>query len=164
MKKTSTKSSKKKSSENAVAIKSLFDHINEIYAGQRPNYFDLLTEADKKTYSIYMVNRFLSMNPEQALAVNILQKYSTISPETHYKFCINVIPRRKQFNKYIKATTTEKYEPWVIERIAVHFEISKEEAKDYLEIFYSSELNKLELRKLLQMYGIDDKELKKVGL
>jgi hypothetical protein len=104
------------------------------------------------------------MNPEQALAVNILQKYTTISPETHYKFCINVIPRRKQFNKYIKATTVEPYESWVIERIATHFEVSKEEAKDYLEIFYSSELNKLELRKLLQMYGVDDKELKKVGL
>jgi len=164
-KKSSTKKKKKSpEAEGEQKKKTLFDHINEIYQYQRPDYFNTLTDSDKKSYNIYMMNRFLSMNPAQALAVNILQKYNTIDPETHYKFCINVIPKARQFNKYIKATDVKEYEPWVVERLAAHFEISKNEAIEYLDIFYSTEINKSELRKLLEMYGIEEKKLKDIRL
>ena len=38
--------------------KSLFDHVDAIYTNQKIDYFGTLTEADKKSYNNYMVNRF----------------------------------------------------------------------------------------------------------
>ena len=164
MKKTTTKSSKKKVSNDLVKTKSLFDHLKAIYEVQDPNYFDTLTEADKKSYNVYMLNRLISMNPNQALAVAIIQKYNTLTSDLHYTFLIHVIPKGKQWNEYIKAHAEESYPKWLVERIASHFEISTNEAVDYLDIFYHTEINKLELRKLLQLYATDEKYLKEVGV
>jgi len=44
--------------------KSLFDHVKAITNEQNPKYFDTLEEADKKTWSNYMLLRFLSMKYE----------------------------------------------------------------------------------------------------
>ena len=44
--------------------KSLFDHITQITKVQNPKYWEQPSEEDKKTWSNYMVNRFLSMKPE----------------------------------------------------------------------------------------------------
>jgi len=166
MKKGTKKPSVKKvvKQKNPMATRGLFDHLQEIYAGQRRNYFDTLESADLKSYSIYMLNRFISMNPEQALVVNILQKYTDMPPGAHYQFLINVLPKRRQFNKYIKTTTDVSYEPWVIDRLAQHFEVSTNEAVGYLDIFYATDQNKQELRHLLGMYGTDEKLYKKLKL
>ena len=56
--------------------KGLFDHVEAIYTNQRIDYFDNLSDGDKKSYNNYMVNRFLSMNVHQAPFVNELQKYT----------------------------------------------------------------------------------------
>ena len=79
--------------------KSLFDHVDAIYTNQKIDYFGTLTEADKKSYNNYMVNRFLSMNTHQLPFVNELQKY-TLDTKTHYLFFSQLLPRGKQFNKY----------------------------------------------------------------
>lgn len=164
MKKGSKKRSTKTKNPNEQKTATLFDHLNQIYAVQNPNYFDTLSESDKKSYNKYMINRFLSMNVEYALVVNIVQKYTDVSNETHYKFLINVIPKRKQFNKYIKSSVKESYENWLIELLAKHFLVSKAEAITYLDILYSTDFNKTELRKLLQMYGTDEKKYKEAHL
>ena len=39
----------------------LFDHITQITNVQNPKYWDTLDESDRKTWSNYMVLRFLSM-------------------------------------------------------------------------------------------------------
>ena len=44
-----------------MAVKKLFDHINAITSEQDPKYFDKLTEEDLKSWSNFMINRFLSM-------------------------------------------------------------------------------------------------------
>jgi len=47
-----------------MAVKKLFDHLNAITAEQDPKYFDKLSEEDLKSWSNFMINRFLSMKPE----------------------------------------------------------------------------------------------------
>ena len=54
--------------------RSLFDHIREVTAVQKTNYFETLSVEDRKTWSNYMVNRFLSMKMEWVELVNELQK------------------------------------------------------------------------------------------
>ena len=42
-----------------MKTKSLFDHITHITQRQTKNYFEDINDADRKTWSNYMVNRFL---------------------------------------------------------------------------------------------------------
>ena len=81
--------------------KSLFDHIKAITNEQNPKYFDTLEEADMKSWSNYMVNRFLSMKMEWIELVNELQKYN-LQPKELYKLYTNILPKGKQWLKYIK--------------------------------------------------------------
>ena len=55
--------------------KSLFDHIKQITNVQNTLYWDSLEEGDKKTWSNYMVHRFLSMKSDWIQVVNEVQKY-----------------------------------------------------------------------------------------
>ena len=143
-----------------VEKKTLFSHINEIYQSQRKNYFSTLNDGDKKTYSPYMINRFLSMNIHQIPVVNAIQQFSQVPAEQHYLFYANMIPRGRQFNKYIKSRAEEKYESWVVELVARHFLISQAEAVQYLDIYYTHD--KAALLDLCKSYGYSDKELKKL--
>ena len=55
---------KKTGKKSLVKKKSLFDHVNQITATQNPNYWDEISEEDKKTWSNYMTHRFLSMKTD----------------------------------------------------------------------------------------------------
>ena len=115
--------------------KTLFDHINAIYLDQKKNYFAGLDDGEKRTYSNYMVNRFLSMNIHQLPLVNEIQKYNLPS-DVHYLFLATTIPRGKQYNKYVKAAKETKYEEWLVDLVAKHYNVSQVEATSYLEIYY----------------------------
>lgn len=141
--------------------KGLFDHIDEIYINQRTNYFDVLSDAEKKTYNNFMVNKFISMNPHQLPIVNEIQKYN-LDSNIHYLFYSQLLPKGKQFNKYIKKTKDIKYEEWLVEIVIKHFNVSTVEAEEYLEIYYKQ--NKSALRMLCETYGVDSKRLKKAKL
>ena len=141
--------------------KTLFDHINEIYQSQKKNYFSTLDDGEKRTYSNYMVNRFLSMNVHQLPLVNEIQKYNLPS-DVHYLFFATTIPRGKQYNKYVKAAKETKYEDWLITLVAKHYCVSQEEAKSYLDIYYKDD--KSALRSMCEAYGIDPKVIKKAKL
>jgi hypothetical protein len=123
-----------------------------------------MSDADKKAYknSRFMMHRFLSMNPHYLPIVNEAQKYTGIPDRAHYLFLTSLIPRGKQYNKYIKGAKEDKYEKWLVDIVAKHFHISKSEAVQYIEIYYNHD--KRALREVCLMYGIDDKTLKKVKL
>ena len=141
--------------------KTLFDHINAIYLEQKKNYFSGLDDGEKRTYSNYMVNRFLSMNIHQLPLVNEIQKYNLPS-DVHYLFFATTIPRGKQYNKYVKAAKEAKYEDWLVDLVAGHYCVSEIEAVSYLDIYYDQD--KPALRELCEKYGIDNKVLKKAKL
>jgi hypothetical protein len=145
--------------------KTLFDHVNAIYTDQTPGYFDALNDGDKKTFSPYMVNRVISMNADSIPIVNEFQKYLNLvgSRET-YLFYSQLLPKGKRYDKYIKATKSEKYEKWVVELLSAYFGVSLAEAENYCGIFYSSESGKAELRIILERHGIDPKQIKKAKL
>jgi len=146
--------------------KSLFDHLSQIYEGQRIDYFDTLEEPDAKSFNTYMIHRFVSMNPDYISAVNTIQQYwDQLSPREVYLFYSQLLPKKRQFNKYIKnSKDQEKYESWLVELVSTHYKVSCEEATDYLNIFFSSPERKDSLRTLVEGYGRTPKELKKVGL
>jgi len=144
--------------------KELFDFLSGITTDQSKAFFDNLTDAEKKKYktSRYMIHRFLSMNVNYAQVVNALQQYSNIPDKAHYLFLTSMLPKGKQYNKYIKGDKDERYEAWLVQLVAKHYNVSTVEASQYLDILYSH--NKEQLKVLCKSYGIDDKQIKKAKL
>lgn len=142
----------------------LFEFLSAITTDQRIEYYDTLTDTEKKKYknSRYMIHRFLSMNPLYAQVIDEIQKYPNVPDRNHYLFLTSILPKAKQYNKYIKGVKEEKYESWLIDIVKKEFSISKNEAIEYLEIYYLHDKNGL--RELCEKYGIDNKTLKKAKL
>lgn len=145
-------------------MKDLFDFVNGIQLDQTMDFYDSLSESERKNYrgSRYMINRFLSMNVHYAPLVNEIQKRGTIPDRSHYQFLVNCLPKGKTYDKYVKADKYSAYELWLVELVAKHYQVSKTEARVYIRILY--EQRPEELRELCKAYGIEDKELKKVKL
>ena len=146
-----------------VKKKSLFDHIKQITDVQNPNYWDDMSEEDKKSWSNYMVNRFLSMKPEWIEVVNELQKYK-LQPKELYKLHTNILPKGKQWLKYIKGKNEMDHPKWLINIVVNHEEISKKEAVEYIEMLMLTEGGMLELGELSRKWGVEEKKIKKAGL
>ena len=150
---------KKKKSDK----KDLFHHITHITQHQTKGYWDSLNETEKKQWSNYMIHRFISMKMEYVEVANEFQRYK-LKPKELYKLYINVLPKKKEWLRYIKGKKDMKYEKWVVEIVAKHYESSLSEAREYLEVFYTTEQNKANLKTILQKYGVEPKEIKKLNL
>ena len=146
-----------------VKKKSLFDHINQITSVQNPNYWDEISDEDKKSWSNYMVNRFLSMKTDWIELVNELQKYN-LKPKELYKLYTNVLPKGKRWLKYTKGRNQMEHPNWLINIVANHEEISKKDAVEFIEMLMLTEGGMLELGELSRKWGIEEKKIKKAGL
>ena len=147
----------------SVKKKSLFDHIKQITSIQNPNYWNDISEDDKKTWSNYMVHRFLSMKMEWVELVNELQKYN-LKPKDLYKLYTNVLPKGKQWLKYTKGRNQMEHPQWLINLVAVHMKSSKKEAYDAVEMYMLTEGGMLELGEICRKYGVEPKKIEKAGL
>ena len=143
--------------------KGLFDHIKQITDVQNPNYWDDISDEDKKSWSNYMVNRFLSMKMDWVDIVNEVQKYQ-MEPEMLYKVYTNIFPKGKQWLKYIKGDKKMKYPKWVYDIVAKHLQISMREANDAVEMYEISAGGQAELADILFKYGVEEREVRKLGL
>jgi hypothetical protein len=95
--------------------------------------------------------------------VNEIQRYN-LKPKDLYKLYTNVLPKKKEWLKYVKGKKTMKYEKWLLEIVSKYYESSLKEAQEYLDVFYSTEQNKANLKSILQKYGVEPKEIKKLNL
>ena len=146
-----------------IKRKNLFDHINAITSRQRSNYWDEITDEDKKSWSNYMVNRFLSMKMEWIEFLNEVQKYP-LKPKELYKVYTDILPKKRQWLKYIKGDKEMKYPNWVYEIVAKHLQISLREASDAVDMYELSHGGQAELIDILLKYGRTNEEFHKIGL
>ena len=146
-----------------IKKKSLFDHIKQITDVQNPNYWDEISDDDKKSWSNYMVNRFLSMKPEWITFVNDVQKYP-LQPKELYKVYTDILPKKRQWLKYIKGDKKMKYPNWVYEIVAKHLQCSMREASDAVDMYEISTGGQSELVDILMKYGKTEEECRKIGL
>lgn len=143
--------------------KTVFDHVNAIYTNQTTSYYDNLSDADMKSFSAWMVNRIISMNPDYIDVVNEIQRYySVMTSRDLYLFYINLLPKRKQFNKYIKSRVSEKYDAEVVELLGIKYQIGIDDVQSYMDIFLNTDDGRTALHILLSGFGIPDKRIKKM--
>jgi len=148
-----------------MAVKKLFDHLNAITSEQDPKYFDKLSEEDLKSWSNFMINRFLSMKPEWVeLIATLLPLTQTLQPKEMYKLYISIIPKGKQFLKYTKGKSEDKYEEFLIDLIKKEFQCSEKEALEYIEVLYSTREGRENIKYICEKYGTDKKQITKLKL
>ena len=146
-----------------VKKKSLFDHVNQVTSVQNPNYWDEISDEDKKSWSNYMINRFLSMKSDWIDLVNEVQKYP-LERKNLYKVYTSVLPKKKQWLRYVKGDKKMKYPKWVYEIVVKHLQCSMREANDAVEMYDISHGGQAELGDILLRYGVEEKEVRKLGL
>ena len=146
-----------------IKKKSLFDHIKQITSVQNADYWNTLSEEDKKSWSNYMVHRFLSMKMDWIELVNELQRYN-LKPKELYKIYTNILPKGKQWLKYIKGEKKMQYADWLVNVVANEMKVSKKEAYEAVDMYMLSEGGILELREICVKWGVEPKKLEKAGL
>ena len=135
----------------------IFNWINEILVSKK--HWNEFTEDEQKKFSPFIINRWLSMDKDFLEIVNFFQKYSigTLEPREVYKWYCDMLPRGKRFNKYIKGKKDKKYNTELIDIMVMHFECSKSQVKDYLDL-----IAKDELIDILEKYGMNEKTIKRL--
>ena len=135
----------------------IFNWINEILVSKK--HWDDFTEDEQKKFSPFIINRWLSMDKDFLEIVNFFQKYSigTLEPREVYKWYCDMLPKGKRFNKYIKGKKDKKYNTELIDIMVQHFECSKSQVKDYLDL-----IAKDELIEILEKYGMNEKTIKRL--
>ena len=144
-------------------MRELFDHIKWITEKQTKDYWDTLNDTERKRWSNYMVNRFLSMKMDWISFVNEVQQYN-LKPRDLYRLYIDMLPKGKQWLKYTKRRKKMNYPNWLLEVMIKDFKISISEARSHLDILYMTEQGKQEVREILMKYGTEDKLIKSIGI
>ena len=135
----------------------IVEWINQILVYKTP--WENFDESEQKTFSPFIVNRWLSMDNDFLKIVNFFQKYSIglLEPKDTYKWYCDVLPKGKRFNRYIKGKKQVKYDKDLINVVSKHYETSKKECVEYIEL-----LKKSELISMLELYGKEPKQIKKL--
>lgn len=145
--------------------KTLFDHIKAITTDQNPKYWDTLDESDRKTWSNYMVHRFLSMNPDWIEVLSEIQPYTqTLEPKQLYLALIGLLPKGKYYLKYVKGKKEDTYESWLVDLVKQDFQSTTNQAEEYLEILYSTREGRENIKYICEKYGVDPKQITKLKL
>ena len=135
----------------------IFDWVNQILVHKK--HWNDFTVDEQKKFSPFIINRWLSMEPEFIEIVNYFQKLAigTLEPREVYKWYCEILPKGKRFNKYIKGKKDKKYDPELLSLLTHHFECSKVEVKQHLKL-----IDKIELQEILEKYGNDKKTIKRL--
>ena len=144
-------------------MRELFDHIKWITEKQTKDYWDTLNDTERKRWSNYMINRFLSMKADWTSFVNEVQQYN-LKPKDLYRLYVDILPKGKQWLKYTKRRKKMNYPNWLLKIMTKDFKISISESRSHLDILYMTEQGKQEVREILMKYGTEEKLIKSIGV
>lgn len=124
----------------------IFDHLKNITTTKGPYLGD-------EGWNNWMINRYLSMDPSYCEVVNIVQKNTwQMKGEYLYNLYKDLIPKQYIFLKYIKASKKVDYKQDEVDAVASYFEVSKKQAKEYINMLPKDELETIKQ----QINGICD--------
>jgi hypothetical protein len=140
----------------------IFDHLANITNKKTP--WSTLTEQDRKSFSPYLINRWLSMHPELIEIIDMFQQYTIgpLSKKHVYQLYHDILPKQKMYAKYIKGKKMNKYNPELVKFLTDHLQSSKVEAEEYISLLMRDKFGRDRLVELLKKYGHTDKEIKKL--
>ena len=132
----------------------IFDFLKHLTGDKKS--WSSFTEDEQTQFNPYMVHRFVSMYEPYTEIANIAQRIPYTEKEKTYKFYQNMLPKKQVFLKYIKGSKT-KINDALLKHVSKFYECSFREAEEYISI-----LKKEDMYDILNRYGIEDKEIKKL--
>ena len=112
----------------------IFDHIKNITTTKGSYLGD-------DGWNNWMINRYLSMDPEYCEVVNYVQKNTwQMKGEYLYNLYKYLIPQQYKFLKYIKASKKSDYKKDDIDAVKAYFEVSEKQAREYIDMLPEDEL------------------------
>jgi len=120
-------------------MSNIFNIVKRIQTS-KDNWNDIPVE-ERETMNNWMCNKVLSMSQEYIEIVNIVQKNTwQMKGEYLYNLYKDIIPKGYIWSKYIKSNTKKNYKPEEIEAVQSYFQVSKKEAKEYIDMLPKDEL------------------------
>ena len=151
-------------SDTTIKTKSIFDFLNCLFLHKTP--WEDLSEQDKKAFSPYIINRFISMHPDYIELVNYFQQFNIgdMKPREVYRMYLDILPKGKFYAKYIKSKTDSesKISSQLIEFVANTENWSKHETVENLSHLLEFPEGMESIKLHLKMHGISDSEMVKV--
>ena len=159
--KKKTSSEDKDGSSPASKSKTLFDHVNQIRNVKSADYFEKLTEQDKKSFNHYMLCRFLSMDPSCIYEASYLSKvFDKMDSKSFYTVCCSIIPPAR-YTPYVKGKR-KKANPELIGYLCSKFEVGSHEAEEYYRVLIKLPDGQDSLKELCRSYGRSEKEIERI--
>lgn len=125
----------------------LFDHLKNI-TQKRYKEYDWL-KANGYRGVIYMLNRFISMDPDMIPYANYMNVLAVQDEELHFDFFFALLPKSNKFLKYIGGSKKTKSKNGdLIDLLYDYLQISKTEIEDYI-----SRLDKKQIKELKTSFG-----------
>jgi len=143
-----------KTMEKSHKSKTLFDFLNDLTMAKTP--WSDHSEADKKKFQVWMINRYLSMNTDMLEIVASVQCYTDVlSPESYYNFYLDFLPKKKVYMNYIGSKSDSDSKRTSLKKFLI-------EATSYSPNELDMILNHPDLiRDFLKNHGYDDEKIKK---
>ena len=140
----------------------IFDHINHLTDKKKP--WEDLSEADQKSFSPYIINRWLSMHMDIIELVDIFQQYTIgpLSKKHVYQLYYDILPKANVRAKYIKGKKADKYNKELVKFVKDHYETSIREAEGMIDILILTNEGLQSLVDAMKIYGKTEKEIKKL--
>lgn len=135
-------------------MKSIFDHAKAVSTTKPP--WETLSDEDKKSWNVYMVNRILSMNPDLLHLVDYVQLNSNMPPEAVYKTYCSLLPKGYAFKPFVKSQVKGD----TIKSVAKFYRVSKREARDYIKLLSEEDLSSIRSKYEEEPYT--SKKIKKI--
>ena len=112
----------------------IFDHISGITSKKKT--WDKLSEVDQKSFSQYIINRWLSMHPDLIETIDMLQRYTIgpLSKKHVYQLYYDVLPNANVRAKYIKGKKMDKYNKDLVNFVKDNYQINSREDEEYVEL------------------------------
>ena len=142
--------------------KSVFDHVKHIRQVQDPEYYNNLSEDDRKTFNHFMILRALSM--DESMVEDMAQLYQILdiipSPQ-FYQLLTKLVPKSNRFYPWIKSKVM-KHNKELLGHVAKRFQISKHQANEYVNLLLRNEEGQGELVAICKVFGLEDKEVEEL--
>ena len=133
--------------------KTIFDWLGDIT--YRKVEWDEQSDRDKKRFGGYMTNRWFSMHPDYLELIAECQPVtSRMESREVYNFFVDLLPRKKFFSKYIKASSgsSDKLVNFVCTKLSIGY-------LDAIELLDGQpEVN---IKNFLSEFGLTDKDIKR---
>mgnify|MGYP001165357918 CR=1 FL=1 len=112
-----------------------FDFVKSVSHNKKDLMVD---EVEEKAYQPFLINKALSYHQDAVFLTNEMNVRHGIDNRLQYQFFLNTLRKRQRFSKWHKPYISKK-----IDVVKEYYQISRREAKDYVELLSDTQIRQL---------------------